>query len=171
MNPIVQEFEKSQVTRKSVPFKIGDMVRVQIRIKEGEKERLQAYEGLVTAMKGTLAQMRFTVRKISYGVGVEKSFLYQSPLLKEVKLIRSGKVRRAKLFYLRAKLSKKDTRIQEHKKTVKAEDLVPETGAAPTPEDLTPQLAPEEKPEEKAPKGKSEKVSEAKPEKAADPKA
>jgi large subunit ribosomal protein L19 len=148
MNAIVREFEKSQILRKEVPFKIGDTVRVQVRIKEGEKERLQVFEGLVTAMKGTLAQMHFTVRKISYGVGVEKTFLLQSPLLKEIKVVRSGKVRRAKLYYLRAKLSKKDTRIEEKKKAVKG--AVPMTGAAPTAEDLTPQLAPEEKPEPKA---------------------
>jgi large subunit ribosomal protein L19 len=67
MNAIVREFEKSQILRKEVPFQIGDTVRVQVRIKEGEKERLQVFEGLVTAMKGTLAQMHFTVRKISYG--------------------------------------------------------------------------------------------------------
>ncbi len=162
MNAIVQEFEKSQITRKNVPFKIGDTVRVQIRIKEGDKERLQAYEGLVTAMKGTLAQLRFTVRKISYGIGVEKTFLFQSPLLKEVKLVRSGKVRRAKLFYLRSKVSKKDTRIVERKKDNKASTQVPVTGAAPSAEDLTPQLAPEEKPEEKAPEGKQEKAPPAK---------
>jgi len=154
MNAILQEFEKSQVVRKEVPFRIGDTVRVQIRIKEGEKERLQAYEGLVVSMKGTVAQMRFTVRKISYGVGVEKTFLYQSPLLKEVKVMRSGKVRRAKLSYLRTKVSKKDTRIEEHRKGVKGETAVPVTGAAPSAEDLTPQLAPEEKPE---PKERSEK--------------
>jgi len=146
MNAIVREFEKTQIIRKQVPFKIGDMVKVQIRIKEGEKERVQAFEGLVTGMQGTLSQMRFTVRKISYGIGVEKTFLFQSPLIKEVTLIRSGKVRRAKLYYLRSKSSKKDTRIVE-KKSAKKVAAVPETGAAPSAEDLTPQLAPVEKPE------------------------
>jgi large subunit ribosomal protein L19 len=146
MNAIVREFEKTQIIRKEVPFKIGDMVKVQIRIKEGEKERVQAFEGLVTGMQGTLSQMRFTVRKISYGIGVEKTFLFQSPLIKEVTLIRSGKVRRAKLYYLRSKSSKKDTRIVEKKSTKKAA-LVPVTGAAPSADDLTPQLAPVEKPE------------------------
>jgi large subunit ribosomal protein L19 len=72
--------------------------------------------------------MRFTVRKISYGVGVEKTFLYQSPMIKEVKSIRSGKVRRAKLFYLRGKLNKKDARIQESKKVLQ----VPSEGASET---------------------------------------
>jgi large subunit ribosomal protein L19 len=145
MNAIVREFEKSQILRKEVPFKIGDTVRVQVRIKEGEKERLQTFEGLVTAMKGTLGQMHFTVRKISYGVGVEKAFLFQSPLIKEIKVVRSGKIRRAKLYYLRAKLSKKDARIEEKKKGTKGVSAVPVTGDAPSAEDLTPQLAPVEK--------------------------
>lgn len=149
MNAIVREFEKTQILRKEVPFKIGDTVRVQVRIKEGEKERLQTFEGLVTAMKGNLGQLHFTVRKISYGVGVEKTFLFQSPLLKDIKVVRSGKIRRAKLYYLRSKLSKKDTRIEEHKKAPKGA-AVPETGAAPSAEDLTPQLAPEDKPAPKA---------------------
>ena len=106
----------AQIIRKNVPFRVGDTVKVSLRIKEGEKERIQNYEGIVTAIQGAGAKMRFTVRKISYGVGVEKTFFYQSPMIKDVKAIRSGKVRRAKLFYLRSKLSKKDARIQEGKK-------------------------------------------------------
>ena len=149
MNAIVREFEKTQILRKEVPFKIGDTVRVQVRIKEGEKERLQTFEGLVIVMKGTLSQMHFTVRKISYGVGAEKAFLFQSPLIKEIKVVRSGKVRRAKLYYLRTKLTKKDSRIQEKKKNAKVV-AVPVTGEAPTSEDLTPQLAPVETPASKA---------------------
>ncbi len=120
MNLIIKKIEDAQIIRKDVPFRVGDTVKVSIRIKEGEKERVQLYEGLVIAIQGKGARLKFTVRKISYGVGVEKTFLYQSPMLKEVKTIRSGKVRRAKLFYLRGKLSKKDARIQESKRTVKA---------------------------------------------------
>ena len=150
MNAIVREFENTQILRKEVPFKIGDTVRVQVRIKEGEKERLQTFEGLVIAMSGTLSQMHFTVRKISYGIGAEKAFLFQSPLIKEIKVVRSGKIRRAKLYYLRTKLSKKDTRITEHKKGTKAAMAVPVTGDAPSSEDLTPELAPVETPAPKA---------------------
>src|SRR5580658_7461451 len=102
MNATIQKIEQSQIIRKSVPFKVGDTVKVSVRIKEGEKERIQVYEGVVTGIQGAGGKMKFTVRKISYGVGVEKTFYYQSPMIKDVKSIRSGKVRRAKLFYLRA---------------------------------------------------------------------
>ncbi len=117
MNAIIKKIEESQIIRKGIaPFRVGDTVKVSLRIKEGEKERIQAYEGVVTAIQNKGAKLKFTVRKISYGVGVEKTFYYQSPLVKEVKVTRSGKVRRAKLFYLRGKLNKKDARIQESKK-------------------------------------------------------
>jgi len=119
MNLIIRKIEESQIIRKNVPFSVGDTVKVSIRIKEGEKERVQVYEGVVTSIERAGAKMRFTVRKISYGVGVEKTFLFQSPMIKEVKTTRSGKVRRAKLFFLRGKLNKKDARIQEKKKTLK----------------------------------------------------
>lgn len=123
MNAVIRKIEDAQIIRKNVTFRVGDTVKVSLRIKEGEKERIQAYEGVVTAIQGAGSKMRFTVRKISYGVGVEKTFFFQSPMLKEVKTLRSGKVRRAKLFYLRGKLNKKDARIQERKKT-----LVPSEG-------------------------------------------
>ncbi len=128
MNATIRKIEESQIIRKNVPFKVGDTVKVSVRIKEGEKERIQIYEGIVTGIQGAGGKMKFTVRKISYGVGVEKTFYYQSPMIKEVKSIRSGKVRRAKLFYLRAKLNKKDARIQESKKAVH----VPSEGVAET---------------------------------------
>ncbi|HVM31948.1 MAG TPA: 50S ribosomal protein L19 [bacterium] len=127
MNAIIKKIDDSQIIRKDVPFRVGDTVKVSLRIKEGEKERIQLFEGLVIGIQGSGARLKFTVRKISYGVGVEKTFLYQSPMIKEVKSTRSGKVRRAKLFYLRGKLSKKDARIQESKKAVK-------TAAVPAPE-------------------------------------
>ncbi len=128
MNATIRKIEESQIIRKSVPFKVGDTVKVSVRIKEGEKERIQVYEGVVTGMQGSGGKMKFTVRKISYGVGVEKTFYYQSPMIKEVKSTRSGKVRRAKLFYLRGKLNKKDARIQESKRVLQ----VPSEGAAET---------------------------------------
>jgi len=128
MNATIQKIEKAQIIRKNVPFKVGDTVKVSLRIKEGEKERIQVYEGVCTGIQGTGAKMRFTVRKISYGVGVEKTFFFQSPMIKEVKSTRSGKVRRAKLFYLRKVLNKKDARIQESKKAIQ----VPVEGEAET---------------------------------------
>jgi large subunit ribosomal protein L19 len=129
MNATIRKIEDAQIIRKGVvPFRVGDTVKVFLRIKEGEKERIQAYEGLVTGIQGSGSKMKFTVRKISYGVGVEKTFYYQSPMIKEVKTTRPGKVRRGKLFYLRNKLNKKDARIQESKKAVRP----PSEGAAET---------------------------------------
>jgi len=120
MNATIKKIEDAQIIRKGVvPFRVGDTVKVSLKIKEGEKERIQAYEGVVTGIQGSGSKMKFTVRKISYGVGVEKTFYYQSPMIKEVKTTRSGKVRRAKLFYLRGKLNKKDARIQESKRAVR----------------------------------------------------
>lgn len=116
MHPVVQDVLKKQLRRKPAPFKPGDTVRVLQKIKEGDKERQQAFEGVVIAMKGHGAGLRFTVRKISYGVGVEKTFFYHSPLIKEIRVVRSGRVRRAKLYYLREKLSKKSARIEEGKR-------------------------------------------------------
>ena len=118
MNATIRKIEDAQIIRKTVPFKVGDTVKVSLRIKEGEKERIQVYEGLVIGIQGGGGKLRFTVRKISYGVGVEKAFYYNSPMIKDVKVTRSGKVRRGKLFYLRGKLNKKDARIQEGKKVL-----------------------------------------------------
>jgi large subunit ribosomal protein L19 len=126
MNATIKKIEDGQISKGEAPFRVGDTVKVSLRIKEGEKERIQAYEGVVTAIQNRGMKLKFTVRKISYGVGVEKTFYYQSPMVKEVKVTRSGKVRRAKLFYLRGKLNKKDARIQENKKAVR----VPQEGTA-----------------------------------------
>jgi large subunit ribosomal protein L19 len=129
MNVTIKKIEDAQIIRKGVvPFRVGDTVKVSLKIKEGEKERIQVYEGLVTAIQGSGSKLKFTVRKISYGVGVEKTFYYQSPMIKDVKTTRSGKVRRAKLFYLRGKLNKKDARIQENKKAIR----IPSEGVAET---------------------------------------
>ena len=133
MNSVIRKIEEDQTIRKNVPFKVGDTVKVSVRIIEGEKERIQVYEGVVSAMQGGGARMRFTVRKISYGVGVEKTFYFQSPMIKDVKTVRSGKVRRAKLFFLRKKLGKKEARIQEGRKIIQ----VPTEGVAESAKNLT----------------------------------
>ena len=87
-------------------FEVGDTVRVSVRIKEGDKERIQAFEGTVIAKKhGGIAET-FTVRRISYGVGVEKVFPLYSPVIEKVETVRKGKVRRAKLYYLRDRVGK-----------------------------------------------------------------
>ena len=87
-------------------FGIGDTVRVGVKIKEGNHERIQNFEGTVIAMRGTGVGKTFTVRRVSYGVGVERVFPFHSPNVAEVKVIRYGKVRRAKLYYLRERVGK-----------------------------------------------------------------
>ena len=87
-------------------FNIGDTVRVGVRVHEGEKVRVQNYEGIVIARKGSGVSETFTVRRISYGVGVERVFPIHSPNVTEVKVVRRGKVRRAKLYYLRGRVGK-----------------------------------------------------------------
>lgn len=87
-------------------FSIGDTVRVSVNIREGQRERIQMFEGTVIAMKGSGISETFTVRRISYGVGIERVFPLHSPNVVDVKVIRSGKVRRAKLYYLRDRVGK-----------------------------------------------------------------
>src|SRR3990167_235286 len=87
-------------------FEVGDTVRVHVKVVEGEKERIQVYEGAVIARKGALNTETFTVRKVSYGVGVERIFPVHSPIVTKVDVVRQGRVRRAKLYYLRSKKGK-----------------------------------------------------------------
>ena len=87
-------------------FSIGDTVRVDVKIREGERERIQAFEGTVIAINGSGVTETFTVRRVSYGVGVERVFPVNSPNVADVKVVRYGKVRRAKLYYLRNRVGK-----------------------------------------------------------------
>ena len=96
-------------------FKAGDTVSVYYKIKEGQKERIQIFEGLVISRKGTSIKETFTVRKISYGIGTERIFPIRSKQIEKIKVLRKGKVRRAKLYYIRG-LSKKASRIKESNK-------------------------------------------------------
>jgi large subunit ribosomal protein L19 len=105
------------------PFRSGDTLRVNVRVKEGEKERLQAFEGVCISRRGAGVSETFTVRKISNGVGVERIFPVHSPMLSEITVVRRGRVRRAKLFYLR-NVTGKSARIKEKKVRV----VVPVTG-------------------------------------------
>jgi large subunit ribosomal protein L19 len=104
------------------PFRAGDTLKVSVRVREGDKERVQAFEGVCIGRRGSGVSATFTVRKISNGVGVERIFPTHSPMLAEVSVIRRGRVRRAKLFYLRS-LTGKASRIKEKRVRV----LVPET--------------------------------------------
>ena len=112
MGNIVQELEKRRATRELPEFKPGDTVVVQVKVVEGDRERVQAYEGVVIAKSNRGLNSSFTVRKISHGEGVERVFQTHSPAISEVSVKRRGSVRRAKLYYLRD-LSGKAARIEE----------------------------------------------------------
>lgn len=112
MANIIEELEKEQMTREIPDFSPGDTVVVQVKVKEGERERLQAYEGLVIAKRNRGLNSAFTVRKISHGEGVERVFQTYSPVIHEITVKRRGDVRRAKLYYLRD-LTGKAARIKE----------------------------------------------------------
>ena len=106
MSKIIEEFEAAQLKQDIPDFGPGDTVVVQVRVKEGSRERLQAYEGVVIAKKNRGLNSSFTVRKISHGEGVERVFQTHSPSIAEIKLKRRGDVRRAKLYYLRERSGK-----------------------------------------------------------------
>jgi len=99
----LERIQRSLVKKTIPSFEIGDTVRVHAKVVEGDKERIQVFEGVVIARKGARNSETFTVRKISYGVGVERIFPVHSPIVTRVDVVRQGKVRRAKLYYLRAK--------------------------------------------------------------------
>ena len=103
---MIQAFVNEQMKTEVPVFNIGDSVRVHNLIKEGEKERIQVFEGTVIAKRNGGISETFTVRRISYGVGVEKTFPIHSPRVAKVEVTRQGKVRRAKLFYLRDRVGK-----------------------------------------------------------------
>lgn len=123
MHPFI---ETQKEWMKSIPpFRSGDTLRVNVRVREGDKERLQAFEGVCIARRGGGVSETFTVRKISNGVGVERIFPLHSPMLESISVVRRGRVRRAKLFYLR-NVTGKSARIKEKRVRV----AVPETGSA-----------------------------------------
>ena len=114
---LIKELEQEQMTKlgKTIPpFEPGDTVSVNVKVVEGERTRIQAYEGVCIARSGSGINENFTVRKISYGEGVERVFPLYSPLVDSIKVVRRGKVRRAKLYYLR-NLRGKSARIVEKK--------------------------------------------------------
>jgi len=123
MHPFIET--QKEWLRTIPPFRAGDTLRVNVRVKEGEKERIQAFEGVCIARRGSGVSESFTVRKISNGVGVERIFPVHSPMIADIAVLRRGRVRRAKLYYLR-QLTGKATRIREKKGRV----AVPTTGTA-----------------------------------------
>ena len=128
---ILKSIEHEQLKNKKPELKIGNTVRVHVRIKEGNKERIQVFEGIIIKKQGGGVNATFTVRRISYGVGVEKTFLVHSPMVEKVELVRVGKARRAKLYYLRDRVGKAaktkekvGARIEDREIVVK-EEIVP----------------------------------------------
>ena len=107
MNEIIREIEAEQLKEKVGDFNVGDTVKVYGKIKEGNRERIQVFEGTVLKIQGGSNRTTFTVRKVSNGVGVEKTWPLHSPNVEKVEVVRRGKVRRAKLYYLRQRVGKK----------------------------------------------------------------
>ena len=103
---IIKSIEHEQLKNKIPDLKVGDTVRVHQRIKEGNRERIQVFEGIIIKKQGGGVNATFTVRRIAYGVGTEKTFLVHSPLVEKVEVVRVGKARRAKLYYLRDRVGK-----------------------------------------------------------------
>lgn len=103
---IIKSIEHEQMKSKIPSLKVGDTVKVYIKVKEGNKERIQVFEGIIIKKQGGGVNATFTVRRVSYGIGVEKTFLIHSPVVEKVEVTRVGTARRAKLFYLRDRLGK-----------------------------------------------------------------
>ncbi|ACB83367.1 MULTISPECIES: 50S ribosomal protein L19 [Methylorubrum] len=121
---IIEQLEREEIARlaKTIPdFEPGDTVIVNVRVKEGERTRVQAYEGVCIARNGGGLNESFTVRKISYGEGVERVFPVHSPMIDSIKVVRRGKVRRAKLYYLRDRRGKSARIVERNDRPAKAE--------------------------------------------------
>ena len=106
MSDIIRELEKEQLRTDLPKLEIGDTVRVYVKVIEGTRERLQNFEGVVIKMQGGGIRKTFTVRRMSYGVGVERTFPYNSPRIGRIEVVRHGEVRRAKLYYLRNRVGR-----------------------------------------------------------------
>lgn len=115
MHPILKALEAEQVKKDVPAFNVGDTVRVSVRVEEGDKTRSQMFEGTVIRKNGSGIRQSFTVRRISFGEGVERNFPTHSPTVQKIEVVRKGKVRRSKLYYLRKQTGKK-SRIEENRR-------------------------------------------------------
>lgn len=104
---IIKVLENEQLKDDLVKFNVGDTIKVHYRIVEGTRERVQIFEGIVIKIQGTGVRSTFTVRRLSYGIGVERTFPVHSPRIQKIEIVRAGKVRRARLFYLRDRVGKR----------------------------------------------------------------
>ena len=138
---IIKSIEHEQLKNKIPDLKVGNTVRVHQRIKEGNRERIQVFEGTIIKKQGGGVNATFTVRKIAYGVGVEKTFLVHSPMVEKVEVVRVGKARRAKLYYLRDRVgksakTKEDTGARiENKEIIIKEEISEEVPVEAAPEE------------------------------------
>lgn len=145
---IIKSIEHEQLKNKVPVLTVGNTVKVHVKVKEGNRERIQVFEGIIIKKQGGGVNETFTVRKISYGVGVEKTFLVHSPMVEKVEVVRVGKARRAKLYYLRDRVGKASKTKEklgariENKEIILKEDLVEE----PVVENEEAAVAPEEAP-------------------------
>jgi large subunit ribosomal protein L19 len=113
MKPIVRAIGNEQLKKDVPTFKVGDTIKVHTKVAEGEKERIQIFQGIVIARKGSGIHQSFTVRRISYGEGVERVFPLHSPRIDKIEIETEGRVRRAKLYYLRGRQGKRATKVKE----------------------------------------------------------
>ena len=174
---IIKSIEHEQLKSKVPVLDIGNTVRVHVRVKEGNRERIQVFEGIIIKKQGGGLTETFTVRRISYGVGVEKTFLLHSPMVEKIEVVRVGKARRAKLYYLRdrigkasktkeklgARIENKEIVVKEELEVPATEEVVEENVEAPVEE--VKEVKAEAKATEKKEEAKTEKKVEAKAEK------
>jgi large subunit ribosomal protein L19 len=144
MSDLIESIERSQLRRELPRFREGDRVRVHFQVVEGTRRRTQVFEGVVIRLQGSGSRRTFTVRKLSFGVGVERTFPLHSPKVERIEVVARGQVRRAKLYYLRGRVGRR-ARVRE-RRDLKPEDLVetispagapPADGEAPAPEGET----------------------------------
>ena len=180
---IIKSIEHEQLKSKVPVLDIGNTVRVHVRVKEGNRERIQVFEGIIIKKQGGGLTETFTVRRISYGVGVEKTFLLHSPMVEKIEVVRVGKARRAKLYYLRdrigkasktkeklgARIENKEIVVKEELEVPATEEVVEENVEAPVEE--VKEVKAEAKAEKKEEAKATEKKEEAKTEKKAEAKA
>jgi large subunit ribosomal protein L19 len=161
---ILKKIEEGQY-KKRPDVRVGDTVKLHIKIKEGEKERVQIFEGVVIALKGSGLSSTITVRKISYGIGVEKIFPLHSPVLAKIEVVKRGTVRKSKLYYLRKRVGRRALKVENIKDVYMTDEedvVVPETGEPEVEEEIVKEETVEE---EKEPETKEEPKEEEEKEK------
>ena len=132
---IIKSIEHEQMKNKIPALKVGDTVKVHQRIKEGNRERIQVFEGIIIKKQGGGVNATFTVRRVAYGVGVEKTFLVHSPMIEKVEVVRVGKARRAKLYYLRDRVGKSAKTKEDIGARIENKEIIVKEEAAPVVEE------------------------------------